>query len=259
MGTKYFTISIDDGLEQDKNIVSILKEFGLKATFNLNSGLFGEQTEIGRIGNLGMWEIPTRKFNTDSFHLFKYAPHHRIPKDELLQVYEGFEIASHTASHSRMPFLGKKATENEICGDLDALENLFGRKIRGLVFPYGLKNRYCKEILKKRGILYARSVKRATDFRFPEDPYQTPMNCWHFQKDAFDLVDKFAAHETEEDSLFLLFAHGYELDFGTETSNWDHFRRLCERAARNDDFIFCGVEEAFIKHQKTNRNTSRAL
>lgn len=250
MGTKYFTISIDDGLEQDKKIISILKEFGLKATFNLNSGLFGERTEIGRIGNMGFWEIPTQRFRTNSFHLLKYAPHHRIPKDELLQVYDGFEIASHTASHSKMPFLGKQGTEKEICGDLDALEALFGRKIRGMVFPYGLQNRYCEEILKKRGVLYARSVKKAKDFHFPENPYQTPMNCWHFQKNAFDLIDRFAALETEEDALFLLFAHGYELDFGTETSNWDHFRRLCECVAQNDDFVFCGVEEAFKQHLK---------
>lgn len=249
MGTKYFTISIDDGLEQDKRIISILKEFGMTATFNLNSGLFGDRTEIGRIGNYGFWEVPSGRFHSDRFHALKYAPHHRIPKDELLQVYEGFEIASHTTSHSMMPMLGKQETEKEICRDLDALEAIFGRKIRGMVFPYGQQNRYCESILKNRGILYARSVKKAKDFRFSDNPYQLPMSCWHFQKDAFDLVDQFATFETEEDALFLLFAHGYELDFGTETSSWEHFRKLCEHAAKHDDFVFCGVEEVFLRHQ----------
>ena len=37
MGKKYFTLSFDDGLEQDKRIIALMKQYGLKGTFNLNS------------------------------------------------------------------------------------------------------------------------------------------------------------------------------------------------------------------------------
>lgn len=36
MGRKYFVWSFDDGLEQDKKIVEILRSFNMGATFNLN-------------------------------------------------------------------------------------------------------------------------------------------------------------------------------------------------------------------------------
>ena len=48
MGKKYFTLSFDDGLEQDKRIIALMKQYGLKGTFNLNSGLFGQRGEAAR-------------------------------------------------------------------------------------------------------------------------------------------------------------------------------------------------------------------
>lgn len=49
---KYFTLSYDDGLEQDKQIIDLLKKYGIRATFNLNSGLFGSKEKIEYIGKL---------------------------------------------------------------------------------------------------------------------------------------------------------------------------------------------------------------
>ena len=92
MGKKYFAWSFDDGLQQDKKIIEILKEYGLGATFHLNSGLFGDKTYEGRIGNLGMTEMPAAKYEAKARHLLPYVPHFRIPEDEVAQVYEGFEF-----------------------------------------------------------------------------------------------------------------------------------------------------------------------
>ena len=39
---KAFTLSYDDGITQDIRLVELLKKYGVKATFNLNSGLFGQ-------------------------------------------------------------------------------------------------------------------------------------------------------------------------------------------------------------------------
>ena len=38
---KYVTFSFDDGVTQDKRLIELLNKYGLKATFNLNSSLFG--------------------------------------------------------------------------------------------------------------------------------------------------------------------------------------------------------------------------
>lgn len=40
---KAFTLSYDDGVIQDKKLVEIFNRHDLKATFNLNSGLQGEE------------------------------------------------------------------------------------------------------------------------------------------------------------------------------------------------------------------------
>ena len=39
---KALTVSYDDGVRQDKRLIEILQKYGLKRTFNLNSGLFVE-------------------------------------------------------------------------------------------------------------------------------------------------------------------------------------------------------------------------
>ena len=62
MANKYFSWSFDDGLEQDKRIIQILKKYGIGATFHLNSGLFGVRRYISRIGNLGMRQLLTNEF-----------------------------------------------------------------------------------------------------------------------------------------------------------------------------------------------------
>ena len=38
---KAITFSFDDGVTQDIRVIKILNQYGLKGTFNLNSGFFG--------------------------------------------------------------------------------------------------------------------------------------------------------------------------------------------------------------------------
>ena len=64
-------------------------------------------------------------------------------------------------------------------------------------------------------------------------------------RDAF-----FQQNAEQEDAFFLMFAHGYEFDFGTKESNWDKFRRICETVASHDDVIACSIGEAFRRHEE---------
>ena len=38
------TLSYDDGVKQDRQLIEIMKKNGLKGTFNLNSGLFAPES-----------------------------------------------------------------------------------------------------------------------------------------------------------------------------------------------------------------------
>ena len=61
----------------------------------------------------------------------------------------------------------------------------------------------------------------------------------------------------QDDAFFLMFAHGYEFDFGTKESNWDKFKRICEAVAAQDDVIACSIGEAFRQHQIDHGNMDR--
>ena len=47
---KAFTLSFDDGVLQDERLIAILDRLGLRATFNLNSGLLGRPDTLVRNG-----------------------------------------------------------------------------------------------------------------------------------------------------------------------------------------------------------------
>ena len=63
---KALTFSYDDGVTQDRRLIELFGRYGLKATFNLNSGLFGLQGEVPCCGTTAQ---------NDSLH----PPQSRIP------------------------------------------------------------------------------------------------------------------------------------------------------------------------------------
>lgn len=251
MGKKYFVWSFDDGLEQDKKIVEILRSFNMGATFNLNSGLYGKQQMIGRIGTLGCKEVPIGQFQKQKHHLLKYVPHCRIPEDEVVEVYEGFEIASHTVSHRNLTKLTEEEIREEIFQDVQQLSQKFSQAVTGFAYPFGASNEVAKKVLGDCGITYARTVGSVKNFDFPEDPLNLPISCWHISSKAAEKLDAFLnAPEQEKDMLFLMFAHGYEFDFGVKESSWEKFKRLCDRVASHDEIICCSTADALAAHNK---------
>ena len=251
MGKKYFVWSFDDGLEQDKKIVEILRSFNMGATFNLNSGLYDKQQMIGRIGTLGIKEVPIEEFRKQKHHLLKYVPHCRIPEDEVVEVYEGFEIASHTVSHRNLTKLTEAEIREDITRDVQQLSQTFSQNVTGFAYPFGASNETAKNVLRDCGITYARTVGSVKSFDFPEDPLNLPISCWHISSKTMDKLDAFLnAPEQEADMLFLMFAHGYEFDFGVAESSWEKFKRICDRVASRDEIICCSTAEALAAHKK---------
>ena len=250
MARKFFCWSFDDGLEQDKRIIEALRQNGMGATFHLNSGLFGDKTYEGRIGNLGMTETPAAGFDPAKRHLLPYVEHFRIPADEVCQVYEGFEVASHSLTHANLARCSEEERVRQIADDVAALSERFGYQVKGFAYPYGVGAGKCRGALLRAGVMYARLATSMPTFRFPDDPLATPLTCWHISKQALARVDEFVRMEPAGDDLFfLMFAHGYEFDFGTKESNWDKFERICDKVASCDDVTCCSIAEAFGQHR----------
>lgn len=76
---KALTLSYDDGVEQDVKLIELAKKYGIKGTFNLNSGLYPPED-------------------------ITYAPgtiHRRMPKSKVSKIYSesGWEVATHGYTH----------------------------------------------------------------------------------------------------------------------------------------------------------------
>ena len=142
MPRKYFVWSFDDGVVQDRRIVEILREFGLGATFHLNSGLFGAKTFIGH--------PPT-------------VPHERLEAAEAKELYNGFEIAAHTCTHRDLSACTDAERRREIADDVAALSGLFDREITGFAYPYGRGAAESRDALIAAGVCYARTIETAPD------------------------------------------------------------------------------------------------
>ncbi|OCT16715.1 hypothetical protein A8709_08590 [Paenibacillus pectinilyticus] len=241
---KYFTMSFDDGLEQDKKLISIINQYDLKSTFNLNSGLFGEKQAVLRMGEIGFATVKNRRKFPAS--LFKGVDHHRIPRDEIVQVYEGHEVATHGQRHKLLITLSEDNLKHEITEDMNALTKLLGYEVTGHAYPGGGYNKAVIKCMRESGIAYARTAKSTQSFSLPQDPYKFNPTCWSHDKHIFELMDEFINTEPKgNDRVFCIAGHAYGFDYGTERGSWTHLEKICEKIAGHDDIVYCTNQEIF--------------
>lgn len=248
---KYFTVSFDDGLQQDKETLDMMRKYGIKGTFNLNSGLFGREMYIKYIGRYGMTNVEK---SAKKGGLWKYADADRIPADEIRQVYQGMEIATHGTNHMDLSKLSSDELCLELLQDRETLQQFTDQPVVGHAYPFGRTSAEVEQILGENKFLYARSVtsdKAKNGFRFPENPFNFNPTCWHIEKDFEKLVDQFiAAEPTECDLLFYVWGHGYEFDFAALKGLRTSYERIFDKIASHSEIIKCTNAEAFLSQKK---------
>lgn len=124
---KAITFSYDDGAVQDIRLIELLNRYGLKATFNLNSGLLGG--------------------------------YNRVPQQDVAALYAGHEIAAHTLTHPDLLKLGDEAVFREVEEDRLRLSELAGYTVIGMAYPYGTSDSRVVDILRRTGVRYSRTVE----------------------------------------------------------------------------------------------------
>ena len=237
MGEKYFTVSYDDGLAQDVRIINLMRKYGIRGTFNLSSGKFGEQGKIYRI--LGDFGVDAKKDQTR-----RCVDHNILSIEEAKKIYcqDGIEIASHGTHHIAEDQLDAAGLVEEIKKDAETLSSLFDRKIEGHIFPYGKYSSDVLNVMHSAGLKYGRAVsmyQKPKDFSLHiEDGVITP-TCWHLDKFALALLEKFIETPCDgEDMVFYMWGHGYELDYGTKRGNDDHLEKIFQSVARAKNIHF---------------------
>ena len=220
---KALTLSYDDGVEQDEKLIAIAEKYGLKGTFNINSGCFPPED-------------------------IAYAPgtiHRRMPLNRLKEVYAGssWEIAAHAYTHASLVGLPSNIAAEEVLRDRKELEEIFGTVIRGFAYPYGAFDDQSVEILRSCGICYARTVQSTRDFHLPKDWLRLQATCHHNDPELMNLADRFVKTQNWWDPmLFYLWGHSYEFE---ARNNWDVIESFAEAVSGKEDIWYASNIEIY--------------
>jgi len=223
---KAVTFSYDDGIRQDKRLVELFNKYGVKATFNLNSGIQSD------VNPFIIKEIVVRRMNVAG----------------LKELYAGHEIASHCLTHANLVRADEETILNEVLTDMELLSARFDQEVKGFAYPYGTYNDFVVEQLKKCGVVYARTVESSYRFDLPAEPLKLQATCHHDDPRVMELIDKFLALEPETPQLLYIWGHSYEFD---AENNWEHMEAILEKLAGRDD-IFYGTNMEVLSEWKSN-------
>ena len=108
-----FLFSFDDGTIYDGRLVELLNQYGIKGTFNLNSGLEDF-----------VWQYEDR------------FPIQRQVLADTVEQYRGHEIASHSLHHPWLNTLTPPQLRREVQEDCENLKKLFGLSQIGFGVPF---------------------------------------------------------------------------------------------------------------------------
>ena len=220
---KVFTLSYDDGVVQDIRLVQLLDKYGVKGTFNLNSGkYFPEDAQRERYYG--------RMKRSEAVELFKQSRH---------------EVALHGYAHRDMPQLSPQDILQEIREDRLIAERDYGRLIRGMAYAFGAYNEDVLTALKLCGICYSRTTVSTCKFRFPENWLTWHPTCHHNNPKTLELAQRFVAMkngEAEGAKLFYVWGHSYEFD---NDDNWDRIETLLETVGGKSDIWYATNIEVY--------------
>lgn len=220
---KALTLSYDDGVEQDEKLIEIAEKYGLKGTFNINSGCFPPEDVT-------------------------YAPgtiHRRMPLSRLKAAYarSSWEIAAHARTHASLVGLPANVAAEEVLRDRESLEEIFGSVVRGFAYPYGAYDDRSVEVLRSCGICYARTVNATRDFHLPQDWLRLPATCHHNDPELMRLVDRFVSAKNWWDPmLFYLWGHSYEFE---ANDNWHVIEAFAEKVGGKADIWYATNIEVY--------------
>lgn len=220
--TKCVTLSFDDQITQDFRLVEIINKYGLKSTFNLNSGTFGLKGTVTAHG--------------------VSVSHNKIKREEAKNLYKGHEIAVHTVNHPDLCKLSKEEIIKEVTEDMKSLSELAGYTVNGMAYPYGTYNEEVISTLKECGIKYSRTVVNTYDFKLP-DEFLAWHSTMHFGDEGMmDIVDKFLSSDSSEPELLYIWGHSYELD---AAGTWELFEEFCKKLSGRDEIWYATNMEVY--------------
>ncbi len=222
---KYFTLSFDDGITQDLRLIELLKKYDVKCcSFNINTGLFGVE-----------WE------SVGSDHNRPDVTHIRFTEEQIRAgIYDGFDVQVHALTHATLKEFDDdiEGLKREINGDADNIEAITGTRPIGMAWP-GNDGFYTDTtidlILEHTDIRFARGTTSTYGFDLPEHFMKWMPTCSVVDTRVLMRARSFINAEAEEDMLFYVWGHSYDLDIHNK---WDTFEELLRMMTEAEDICF---------------------
>ena len=213
--SKVLTLSYDDGVVQDIRLVEILDKYGIKATFNINTGTY----------------LPEEKVRE------KFYGRLKLSEAKALYKNSGHEVAVHSLTHPRLEEIPSDELLEEILEDRKNIEEQYGTIARGAAYPYGTYNDKVVSALDMCGICYARTTRATNNFGFPENWLTLHPTCHHSHPDLLGLAKRFAEKElpSRDNWMFYLWGHSYEFQ---DNDNWNIIEEFAEYMGGRDDIWY---------------------
>ena len=213
MKKKILVFTFDDGTVHDIKFINILNKYGLKGTFNLNTGLANY-----------VWY-------KDGIAIY------RLDLNEYKYIYDGHEVASHTLTHPHMTEIDDESVIRESKEDIKNLEKIFNRKINSFAFPFHDFSKREIELIKNNNDLTNIRVSEVNEtFSFPKDIYSIPITTFKFYR-AKELYEEFIKLD---EGLFVFAGHSY--DYYVD-GTFDEFEKLVKQISENKDIEVMTMSE----------------
>ena len=227
---KALTLSYDDGVVQDRKLVALCNQYGVKCTFNLNSGTLGRVETANAPGR-------------EPLDISCVRP------EEVASLYAGHEVAGHGLYHSSLPDMGTPGAMLEIIDDRKNLEALAGCAVRSFAYPFGVFNEDVKTLLRLAGYRSARTVVSTGGFDLPKDFFEWGATCHHDDPKLMELANAFCEGAggpfALAPQLFYLWGHAYEFD---GNRNWDVIERFLAYVAEHRERIWFATNGEIVDY-----------
>lgn len=217
------TLSFDDGPATDRPVIEKFNQWGLKATWNLNSAFFGKHHGGGDCPYIGAGEVAG--------------------------LYAGHEVAIHTLTHPRLTRIPSPQIALEVLDDKNALEDLVGYPVRGMAYPFGDYDQRVIDILRPLGIVYARTTE-SRDVSFPPEEAL----AWHATGHQYapDLLAKWNDWYAGQwfKGVFFVWGHTYEFKV---RNDWAALEHIFQPLSGKSDVWYCTNIQLFDYHAARER------
>ncbi len=216
----------DDGVTTDIRLTEMFRKYNVPATFNLCPAQMLDENRMHR------W-VP---YGAEGWR------HHgfdggRVGKRHLLEVYKGFQVASHCMNHETVGFGPTLAEFTKAAVDARKfLEDTFQQDCPGFAWPCGRYDDDSVKALADAGFAYGRTCNNLEDIRPTlADPLRLASNCHYMASDFKKRFEKAKA----ESGVFYFWGHSYEM-YDCE-GLWDQLEQKIAALCADPDVRWCNV------------------